>query len=924
MSMVRFLFTLFATLSLSACSAQLTQLLRLGASVSGGSGSTTLAGPVLRSGSSLQSSSLFVQYGTQGVASATNNPGPRYSSCTWTDNSGNFWLYGGYTNNVNLGYGQFGDMWMYNPTTMLWTWVSGSNQRNQSAVYGTQGVSSASNYPGSRDSGACWKDSSGNLWMFGGHGKASGATVGNLNDLWKFSTTTLQWTWIGGATTTRQIGTYGTQGVGSTSNIPTSRQLMTYWTDSSGIFWLFGGNCNGSFGNCGSTLGYLNDLWSYDPSNGKWTWVSGYNDTDQLPTYGTLGVGSTSNIPGARQMSYAWSDTLGNVYIFGGYGYDTSGFANGALNDFWKYDPTSGQWTWLAGSNVSVNGGTWGSKGVGSTSNIPSSRSAGGYWSDIAGNFYLFAGGGCDNGCSNIDDLNDIWKYSPSTGQWTWLAGSDVAAQAGIYGTLGVASAANAPGARYAPLWWSDSSGNLWVYGGYGYDALLNNDYLSDLWKYDFSSSKWTWEFGGNYFFAPGIYGTKGIAAATNQPGARVSPMSWSDGSGNLWLFGGYGFDGSATGESQFYLNDLWEYSTTTQLWTWIAGSTISASAQYGTLGVGSTSNLPGGRETGATWTDLSGNLWLFGGYGYDSATNWGSLNDLWKFTTATKQWTWVAGSNTRNASGVYGTKGVGSTSNIPGARSGAVSWKDSAGNLWLFGGAGYDSAGSNGYLNDLWMYEISTGKWTWVSGSNLISQFGTYGTQGVASASNVPGARYFGAGWIDSSGNFWIFGGDGQAASNTGNLNDLWKYDPLAQEWTWEAGLNDISQAGVYGVLGIASASNVPGARTGSSFWTDASGNLWLYGGYGYDSASTRDSLNDLWMYSPTTGKWTWSGGSNVIAQASVVGTAGVGSPTNIPGARDQAAFWLDSHGHAWIFGGEGYDSLGIYGNLFDLWEIP
>ena len=31
---------------------------------------------------------------------------------------------------------------------------------------------------------------------------------------------------------------------------------------------------------------------------------------------------------------------------------------------------------------------------------------------------------------------------------------------------------------------------------------------------------------------------------------------------------------------------------------------------------------------------------------------------------------------------------------------------------------------------------------WTWVSGSNLTSQVGTYGTQGVPAAGNVPGKR--------------------------------------------------------------------------------------------------------------------------------------------------------------------------------------
>ena len=69
-----------------------------------------------------------------------------------------------------------------------------------------------------------------------------------------------------------------------------------------------------------------------------------------------------------------------------------------------------------------------------------------------------------------------------------------------------------------------------------------------------------------------------------------------------------------------------------------------------------------------------------------------GHLNDLWRYDPETNQWTWVSGSNTRNQVGVYGTKGVPDAANVPGARSDSISWTDSTGNLWLFGGDGYDS----------------------------------------------------------------------------------------------------------------------------------------------------------------------------------------------------------------------------------------
>ncbi len=61
-----------------------------------------------------------------------------------------------------------------------------------------------------------------------------------------------------------------------------------------------------------------------------------------------------------------------------------------------------------------------------------------------------------------------------------------------------------------------------------------------------------------------------------------------------------------------------------------------------------------------------------------------------------------MSGSDTDDQPGVYGTQGIAAASNVPGGRENAVSWTDSKGNFWLFGGYGYDSAGSLCYMNDL------------------------------------------------------------------------------------------------------------------------------------------------------------------------------------------------------------------------------
>lgn len=213
-------------------------------------------------------------------------------------------------------------------------------------------------------------------------------------------------------------------------------------------------------------------------------------------------------------------------------------------------------------------------------------------------------------------------------------------------------------------------------------------------------------------------------------------------------------------------------------------------------------------------------------------------------------EWTWMGGSNLAGQSGIYGTMGAPAAANIPGGRDSATSWADSSGNVWLFGGSGYDSAGNPTYLNDLWKY--GNGEWTWMGGSDLANQFGTYGTLGTPSATNLPGARYDGMAWTDSSGNVWLFGGGGyDSAGTNGLLNDLWKYSN--GEWTWMSGSDVVNQIGTYGTMGTPYPGDVPGAREYRSVtWTDAQGNLRLFGGYGYDSAGTVYDLNDLWRYEP------------------------------------------------------------------------
>lgn len=195
-----------------------------------------------------------------------------------------------------------------------------------------------------------------------------------------------------------------------------------------------------------------------------------------------------------------------------------------------------------------------------------------------------------------------------------------------------------------------------------------------------------------------------------------------------------------------------------------------------------------------------------------------------------TPEWVWMGGSSTSPHflgcnPGAYGNMGSPAPDNIPGGRTPAATWVDKGGNFWLFGGNGCNSAGVVNNLNDLWEFSPTTLEWTW---------------QGVTTTG--PADRSSTATWTDSSGNLWLFGGVDPTSST--NLNDLWEFSPSTLDWTL---IGMSGSTGVYGNLGTPNAANFPGARSGAANWTDTSGNLWLFGGNGVDSAGTKGNLNDL-----------------------------------------------------------------------------
>jgi Galactose oxidase, central domain len=516
---------------------------------------------------------------------------------------------------------------------------------------------------------------------------------------------------------------------------------------------------------------------------------------------------------------------------------------------------------------------------------------------------------------------------------WTWIAGSNLAGSTigqPLYGAfLGSAPTTepnpftNSPGGRYGAAGWTDASGNMWLFGGYGWELSGSSTpdtlpgVMNDLWVCVLEEDYCQWQLVGGY--DPAVVGTppnqttvgaEVIANAQHEeqvfgslgaPPARLGAATWTDKNGDLWLFGGSDINN--------YRNDLWKfnasafggydpstYTATPGTWTFEAGS--SSFDQFGSYPPNAPS--PGARTNPLTWVDASGNLWMFGGYGWDGAGTLGYLNDLWEYTGGA--WTFVSGTSLANQGGVgYATPGTGSTSNVPGGRHEAAGWADANGNLWLFGGEGEDGKTPvptpNGILNDLWFYNIASKEWTYVMGNTAANQTGVYPAQTVVGPVNTTGAA--------------STCGLSQGLTSGGNII-----------------CNSVSLTGAQ-----------PGSRWGAASWIDAGGNFYLFGGWGLDSTGTNGNgaLNDTWVYTPsstpgTPGTWAWVKGSNTGSQNGIYGAGNGGSLTRpyvtyyifTPGGRSNATHWVDGEGQLYLFGGEGYDSTSTTGNgyLNDMWR--
>lgn len=463
-------------------------------------------------------------YGVEYQPAAGNLPGYRTGGATWTGSDGRLWLFGGYGVDGGGNFGLLDDLWAFDPKLGAhgrWAWMGGHKIASMGkwGEYGTQYQADAANLPGARSVSGTWIDAGGRLWLFGGFGMDSKATMGLLNDLWVFDPAVGahgEWTWISGSNTLPAFtysgiaGVYGTEYQFAATNAPGSRNVPICWTDTAGRMWLFSGT---GFDSTDSWVN-LGDLWEFDPAqgaHGEWAWMGGSNVGVDWTTPGKYGQEyqfDAANLPGYRQAPAHWQDANGALWLFGGLGTDSGG-QGGPLNELWKFDPSSGshgEWAWTGGDSTitdfGVQGNYPGQRGVFGPEYqfadpyIPGARAFTNHWTDLKGRLWLLDGSGvARHGARDL--LNDLWVFDPAEGahgQWAWMGGNDTLlcegqgchGRAGVYGTEYTFDRANAPGGRTNGQTWTDADGNLWLFSSWGYDSTGTQGALNDMWEFRF------------------------------------------------------------------------------------------------------------------------------------------------------------------------------------------------------------------------------------------------------------------------------------------------------------------------------------------------------------------------------------------------------------------------------------------------------
>ncbi|MDQ3915671.1 MAG: galactose oxidase [Actinomycetota bacterium] len=244
------------------------------------------------------------------------------------------------------------------------------------------------------------------------------------------------------------------------------------------------------------------------------------------------------------------------------------------------------------------------------------------------------------------------------------------------------------------------------------------------------------------------------LVAVGPHPSERSAPAVASLGA-SVYVFGGVKDDFS-TQTNTFY-NDLHRFATDTNTWELLSP----------------TGGPPPARAfASAAAHEASGRILIFGGGSFGPLfVDFVAFDDLWAYSVTDNTWTQLHPANEG-----------------PEARSGTSAWL--IGNrMYIFGGV---TAPAFETLNDLWVYNLETNRWTELTANGA--------------ASSPPPRHVAQAGKRPVQGKLVLYGGESSLASGFRTLADTWQFDLGTNAWqdiTPSAGSN-IDPHRNYGAAGV------------------------------------------------------------------------------------------------------------------------
>lgn len=192
------------------------------------------------------------------IEAPTNFPIGRWTYTNWQDANDNLYIFAGYTmdsiinwNSITDYEGELNDLWRYNTTNNMWTWIGGDSGVNAYGQYTEACVVNSASVPSAlmENKTTQTHNCSDVFWTFGGMG----------NYLWAYIPQSKKWILVDGTITNPNNGVYGTINIPSTDNMPPGRLGECFWSDTSGTLWAWSGGTQIGGGDI------FNDMWKFVP-----------------------------------------------------------------------------------------------------------------------------------------------------------------------------------------------------------------------------------------------------------------------------------------------------------------------------------------------------------------------------------------------------------------------------------------------------------------------------------------------------------------------------------------------------------------------------------------------------------------------------------------------------------------------------------